>query len=69
MNLSKLYGSNIAPRCDYCLYFRGSGETPVCLKNKNLSNGSCASFRYEPTMREPQKIPPLAGFKPEDFAI
>lgn len=65
MNLSKLYGKNIMPSCKYCLYFKAEN----CEKEQDTSDGSCRYFRYEPTMREPKILPPLSGFKPEDFQI
>lgn len=70
MNLSRLYGKNIVPACQYCLHCSGSEEGLQCDKESAAApNGSCGSFRYEPTMREPKNLPSLGSFKPEDFQI
>lgn len=70
MNLSKFYGKNINPSCSYCLYCSVEKNELKCEKNRDAaSNSSCGLFKYEPTMREPKKIPPLKNFKPEDFQI
>ena len=70
MNLSKYYGKNINPSCDYCLHCSIEGEKKICEKEQDTASGSsCRMFRYEPTMREPKTLPLLTGFKPEDFRI
>ena len=73
MNFSKLYGKNITPSCQYCLYYVESAEQPgtmICDRGKDTSNGNvCKTFRYEPTLREPKEQPLLAEFSPEDFKI
>ncbi len=73
MNLSKLYGKNIIPSCKYCLYAIDNPAEPgtmICERGKNPENCSgCASFRYEPTLREPKEQPLLPAFRPEDFQI
>ena len=70
MNLSKFYGKNIIPACQYCLHCSSSSDGLECDKRKSaVLNGSCKSFVYEPTMREPKKAALLGSFKPEDFQI
>lgn len=70
MNLSKLYGKNIVPACQYCWYGSSTGDGWQCDKGNSASpNGSCHAFRYEPTLREPKQLPSLGSFKPEDFQI
>lgn len=70
MNLSKYYGKNINPSCAYCLYCSTEGKKLKCDKEQDTASAStCRMFRYEPTMREPKTLPPLTGFKPEDFQI
>lgn len=70
MNLSKFYGKNINPSCSYCFYCSIEGEKLKCEKERDAEqNGPCNLFKYEPTMREPKKLPPLGNFKPEDFQI
>lgn len=70
MKLSRYYGKNISPDCKYCLHCKSSNDGVKCCKGKSgVVNGSCSSFRYEPTMREPKLLPSLGNFKPEDFKI
>ncbi len=70
MNLSKYYGKNISPSCQYCLYCSTEDDKLKCDKGQDTASGStCRLFKYEPTMREPKTLPPLTGFKPEDFQI
>lgn len=70
MNLSKLYGKNIVPACQYCLYGSSAEDGLKCDKgNSAAPNSSCKAFRYEPTLREPKLPPSLGSFKPEDFQI
>lgn len=70
MNLSKFYGKNIVPACQYCLHCGSSEEGLKCEKGNGAApNSSCKFFVYEPTMREPKQPPSLGSFKPEDFQI
>jgi len=68
-----LFNRNIEPSCSYCRFSESLGyDEYACSKRGIMSSaGSCGTFSYEPTKREPQ---PRPGFKAselseEDFSL
>ena len=68
-----LFSDNIDPRCAYCRRGTDIGQGEVaCVKQGIVSaDDSCASFKYEPTKREPkaEAIPEFDGLSSEDFSL
>jgi len=68
-----LFDPNIEPSCSYCRYGSHMGNDEfVCSKRGIMSGvGSCGSFCYEPTKRQPEARQILrdSGFTEEDFSI
>ena len=54
-NKSRVFGQNIAPDCAYC----ANGAPGGCLKSKEMKDGRCAAFDYDPLRRRPRIAPPL----------
>ena len=65
----QLFGKNIVPSCVYCEYSKNEGESQFCTVNKQLKNGKCKKFKYNPIMREPKGMAPLKTFDKEDFSL
>ena len=68
-----LIDKRIQPYCAYCKYGTalGKGEV-VCIKRGIMESfGSCKAFRYEPTKREPERLPVVvvSDYTEEDFKI
>ena len=68
-----LFNRNIEPSCSYCHFGAALGYNEyACLKRGIMpGSGSCGSFRYEPTKREPDALPRLKSTKlsGEDFTL
>jgi len=68
-----LFKSNIEPSCAYCRFSTALGDDEyVCSERGIMSGyGSCGSYRYEPTKREPQALPDLRSIalSEEEFTL
>ena len=65
----QLFGKNIVPSCVYCEHSKNEGESQFCTITKQLKNGKCKKFKYNPIMREPKGMAPLKSFDKEDFSL
>ncbi len=65
------FGKNIRPSCAYCKYGVDQGEKRLCSLHKEMKNGNCKKFSYDPLLREPHTAPTLStdGFTSEDFKL
>jgi len=56
-----LFSSSIEPSCAYCRFGTALGfDEYACPKRGIMAgHGSCGSFQYEPTKREPEPIASL----------
>lgn len=69
------FNKNIEPSCTYCRFGSAMGNDEYACSKRGIvsgaGTGSCGSFRYEPTKREPESLPKLrtSGFSDEDFAV
>lgn len=67
-----LYGSDISPKCIYCMRGRavqGSNEI-LCREMGVMQPDSCCKkFKYDPLKRAPRTLKITSDFKPEDFSI
>lgn len=65
----KLFGNNIEPNCEYCDRYNKDGESYFCEAKKEIKNGKCRKFSYNPTLREPKGYAMLEKYSKEDFEI
>ncbi len=65
----KLFGKNIEPNCTYCDNFNTDAESAFCEAKKEIKNGKCRKFSYNPTLRTPNIEAQLMQFSKEDFEI
>jgi hypothetical protein len=68
----KLYGNNIQPSCEHCVFGRRSsdGRAVLCSRNGVMPlYHSCRRFEYDPLKRVPFRQPAVPQFSEEDFAI
>ncbi len=66
---NKLFGNRIPPSCTYCKNALSDGYAVVCSKSKQIKNGKCRSFDYDPLMREPKSITLHGTYTAEDFKL
>ena len=68
-----LVDRNVEPSCMYCRYGADIGYSEVaCIRRGIMAgDGSCGSFRYEPTKRAPKAAQPpqLSGLSEDDFTV
>lgn len=67
---NKLFGNNIPPSCEYCLYVKenNSGKL-ICSVGGSVHEGKCGSYSYDPLKREPKPAPNIPEFSAEDFKL
>ncbi len=64
-----LFGKDIEPNCEYCDRYNKEGDTFICTAKKEIKNGKCRKFEYNPTLRTPKSENNLIDYKKEDFSI
>ncbi len=66
-----LFGSEIQPDCAYCYYNAAPEGTPVCALHRQMEEGRCKAYLYNPLFRKPRPAPALktGNFDPEDFKL
>lgn len=69
MKKNKLFGANIDPHCSYCEYSVFDGDNVSCVVKRNIKNGKCKKFSYNPTLRIPKKANPLPVYDESDFLL
>ena len=67
--MKKIFGSNIAPDCAYCHHSAPIEDGFICIKKKQLINGKCKSFSYNPLMRVPKTQPKMQKYTIDDFVV
>lgn len=65
----KIFGNNIVPSCVYCEYSKTEGTSQFCTVHRQLKNGKCRKFNYNPIMREPKGMAPLKKISKEEFTL
>lgn len=68
----KLLGSDIEPKCQYCLSGTAvtDSDTVLCPKKGVLDkNDSCRKFIYDPLKRIPQQAAEMLSFSADDFSL
>ncbi|MBQ9673904.1 MAG: hypothetical protein IJV39_04680 [Ruminococcus sp.] len=66
---TKLFGNNIKPDCSYCSNGSDIQSGYICNERKQIKNGKCRKFKYNPTLRIPETTAQLQKFSKEDFEI
>ncbi len=67
---TKLFGSEIEIKCEYCQNGSDYDGASVCrLKRNRNPDGSCRRFVYDPLKRIPQNLPPLKSHDAEEFKL
>ncbi len=70
LSKNKLFGNNIAPRCDYCRYYeKNNSGNPVCPYGLTTVGETCKRYVYDPLKREPKSMPTLPKFTADDFKL
>lgn len=64
-----LFGNNIEASCEYCHHAQKMNGITICKANKQLVNGSCSRFKYNPLMRVPMTAPQFPKYDPKDFEL
>lgn len=65
----KIFGNNISPDCTYCKNMILDSDAMNCTKNKEIINGKCRKFDYNPLLRVPRDKPKMMEFQMEDFVL
>lgn len=66
----KLFNNNIETSCEYCDHcIDGGNEVLICSKKKEIIDGKCRGFKYNPLLRVPKAIPLLPKYNPQDFEL
>ena len=68
----KLYGNNIQPTCEHCLFGRKSsdGKAVLCTKKGVMPlYHHCRKFEYDPLKRVPFRQPSPEKVRPDDFSL
>ncbi len=70
MSLKKLFGKNITPDCEYCLYYqKNANGQAVCRRNSRFVGKVCGRYAYDPLKREPRATPAIPEFTADDFKL
>ena len=65
----ELFGANIEVNCGYCDNFCTDEENFGCRLNREIKNGKCRKFTYNPTLRIPKAEVRMMTCSKEDFEI
>ncbi len=66
---SKLFGANIKPDCTYCKHFVFDQEAVCCNKSRQIKEGKCRKFSYDPLMRIPHGNVFVKKYSENDFKL
>ena len=69
MKKNALFGANIEVNCGYCDNFNTNEEAIGCKLKREVKNGKCRKFTYNPTLRIPKAEVRMMTFTKEDFEI
>ncbi len=64
-----LFGKNVPCSCAYCAHAINENGATRCGRGKEIKNGACRGFSYDPLMRQPRPEPKLPQYRPEDFSL
>lgn len=66
---NKLFGNNIDTSCEYCSNAQKINGIILCKTNREIINGNCSRFKYNPLMRVPKTAPNFPQYDPKDFEL
>ncbi|MGN0551459.1 MAG: hypothetical protein ACI4I4_06415 [Acutalibacteraceae bacterium] len=70
MKLYRLFGNNIEPNCEFCDNCEKSDENVrICKAKREIKNGKCRRFKYNPLLRVPAQMARLPKYDPKDFEL
>ena len=64
-----LFGKNIPVNCAYCEYSGIENDIRFCKKSKQVKNGKCRAFKYDPLLRMPNVTVFKTDFSAKDFKL
>ena len=64
-----LFGKNIPVNCSYCEYNGIENDIMFCKKSKQVKDGKCRSFKYDPLLRMPNVTVFKTDFSAKDFKL
>ncbi len=65
----KLFGNKIIVDCSYCNNSFIQNYCLECAKSKQIKNGKCRSFSYDPLLREPRSVTLSGNYTADDFKL
>ena len=65
----KLFGANVEPNCAYFDNFSAEETNFGCTKKREIKDGKCRKFIYNPTLRIPKAEARMMHFSKEDFEL
>lgn len=66
----KLFGNNIDTSCEYCSNAEKAGDgVIICKVSREIKDGKCPKFKYNPLLRVPKTLPNLPKYDPKDFEL
>lgn len=70
MKFYRLFGNNIEPNCDYCDNCdKEDDDVRLCRAKREIIDGKCRRFKYNPLLRVPKQISNLPKYDPKDFEL
>ncbi len=64
-----LFGQNINTNCAYCENYILENDIAYCQKGKQIKNGKCRNFKYDPLLRMPKIISVPSSYSADDFKL
>lgn len=70
MRYGKLFGNNIDINCEYCANGQRTADNIIiCKVKREIVDGKCFRFKYNPLLRKPKTMPNLPKYDPKDFEL
>ena len=70
MKFYRLFGNNRGANCEYCDNCKQADDNiQICKAKKEILNGKCRGFKYNPLLRKPRQISHLPQYDPKDFEL
>ena len=66
---NKYFGKNISPDCSYCGNSVLDNGAFACKKSKQIIDGKCRAFDYDPHLRVPRTVTLRGTYTAEDFKL
>lgn len=70
MRYYKLFGNTIDVSCVYCHHAnKTENDIIICKVKREIKDGKCFRFKYNPLLRVPTTMPNLPKYDPKDFEL